>query len=73
MYDLSSIINRNRAAACAGVPVKGVGAEGIKPKPVNVIRLSDGVIIETCDSAFIACSKYRQEQKAGLVSVEDAE
>ena len=73
MHDLSTIINRNRAAARAGVPVKGVGAEGIKPKPVNVIRLSDGVIIDTCESAFTACSKYLQAQKAGLVSVEDAE
>lgn len=74
MYDLATIVERNKAAARCGVPgPKGVGAAHVQPTKVNVIDVGTGQVIDTCESAFIACSKYRQQQKQGEVRIEDVE
>ena len=71
MFDLDTIIARNKEAARRGVPTanKLTGAEGVVPEPVVVVDNRTNKVIDTLTTEWDACTKYRQEQKDGVVRI----
>lgn len=73
MYDLETIVARNREAARKGNIQAGelYGTKGVKAQPVIVVCLGSGVVIDRCASDAEAATEYRQDQRQGYVAIYD--
>lgn len=73
MYDLETIVARNREAARKGNIKAGelYGTKGVKAQPVIVVHIGSGIVIDRCASDAKAATKYRQGQRQGEVAIHD--
>lgn len=74
MRGLQDIVADNRRAVEQGVAEPGtlVGTVSIKPKLYNVVRVSDGFIVDR-DKTLAQTAEYRELLNTGVLTLVDAD